>query len=155
MTSTFKVLIKKSIILLMLFNFTIVLTKSSFQLTTSLSKMLPITVLGVSSKTYIKFSDFQPISELLMTEKVLPFTDEVNVVLVHGARTFRPRTFRPRTFRPGHFGHGHFGRGHFGHWTFRPQKIKLHTLCFCRLNSTFHYPSILVCSFQANTIGNI
>ena len=30
-----------------------------------------------------RFSDFQSKSELLMTEKVLPFTDEVIVVLVH------------------------------------------------------------------------
>ena len=34
-------------------------------------------------KTYIRFPDFQSKSELLMTEKVLPFTDEVIVVLVH------------------------------------------------------------------------
>ena len=34
-------------------------------------------------KTYIRFSDFQSKSELLMAEKVLPFTDEVIVVLVH------------------------------------------------------------------------
>ena len=35
------------------------------------------------TKTYIRLSDFQSKSELLMTEKVLPFTDEVIVVLVH------------------------------------------------------------------------
>ena len=34
-------------------------------------------------KKYIRFSDFQAKSELFMTEKVLPFTDEVKVVLVH------------------------------------------------------------------------
>ena len=34
-------------------------------------------------KTYIRFSDFQSKSELLMTEKVLPFTDEVIAVLLH------------------------------------------------------------------------
>ena len=34
-------------------------------------------------KTYIRFSDFQSKSELLMTEKDLPFTDEMIVVLVH------------------------------------------------------------------------
>ena len=34
-------------------------------------------------KTYIRFSDFQTKSELLMTEKVLPFTYEVKVVLIH------------------------------------------------------------------------
>ena len=32
--------------------------------------------------TYIRFSDFQSKSELLITEKVLPFTDEVIVVFV-------------------------------------------------------------------------
>ena len=34
-------------------------------------------------KTYIRFSDFQSKSELLMTEKVPTFKDEVIVVLVH------------------------------------------------------------------------
>ena len=34
-------------------------------------------------KTYIRFSDFQSKSESLITEKVLPFTDEVIVESVH------------------------------------------------------------------------
>ena len=34
-------------------------------------------------KTYIRFSDFQAKSELFMTENVLPFTDEVIIILVH------------------------------------------------------------------------
>ena len=84
MNSTFKMLIKKGINLFMLFNFTMVFTKFSFQLTIGLSSILfHITVLSVSSKTFIGFSDFQSKSELLMTEKVLPFTDEMVVVLVH------------------------------------------------------------------------
>ena len=51
LTSTFKMLIKKSINLFMLFNFTIVLTKTSFQFTTrlGLSNILHITVLSLSS----------------------------------------------------------------------------------------------------------
>ena len=32
---------------------------------------------------YIRFSNFQSNSELLMTEKVIPFTDEVIVVMIH------------------------------------------------------------------------
>ena len=43
MASTFKMLIKKSINLFRLVNFTIMLTKSSFQLTRSLSNILHIT----------------------------------------------------------------------------------------------------------------
>ena len=79
MTSTFQMMIKKSINLFRLFfNFTIVLTKSSFLLMTSLSNILQFYVFQV--KTYIRFCDFQSKSELLMTEKVLPFTDEVIVV---------------------------------------------------------------------------
>ena len=42
-----KMFINKSINLFRLFNFTILLTKSSFQLTTSLSNILHITVLSV------------------------------------------------------------------------------------------------------------
>ena len=68
-------LIKKSIDLYRFFNSLIVLTKSSFQLMTSLSSILHITV--------IIFSDFQSKLELLIPEKVLPFTDEVIVFLVH------------------------------------------------------------------------
>ena len=81
MTSTFKMLVKKCINLFGLYDFTIALTKSSFQLMISLSNILHITALSVSSSH--RFSDFQSKSELLMTEKVLPFTDEVIVVLVH------------------------------------------------------------------------
>ena len=53
-------------------------TKSCFQLTTSLSNILHITV-----KIYIKSIDFQSKSESFTTENILPFTDDVMVVLEH------------------------------------------------------------------------
>ena len=74
-------LIRKNINLFRLFYFTILLTKSSFQLTTSLSNILHFLVFQV--KTNIRFSDFQSKLELLITEKALPFRDEVLVGFIH------------------------------------------------------------------------
>ena len=83
MTSALKMLVQKGIIIFGLSDSTIVLTKSFFQSSTSLSNILHPTIVCISSKTYTRFIDFQSKSESLTTENVLPFTDEVIVVLEH------------------------------------------------------------------------
>ena len=84
MTSTFKMLIKESI------NFFIFLNlRYAHQMYSSTCDKFVQHIAYYSSESvfqvnaYIRFSDFQSKSELLITEKVLPFADEVIVVFVH------------------------------------------------------------------------
>ena len=79
MTSAFKMLVKKDIDILRLCDSTIVFTKSFLQSPTYC--ILQFLVFQV--KTYTRSIDFQSKSESLITENVLPFTDEVIVVLEH------------------------------------------------------------------------
>ena len=81
MTSALKMLVQKGIIICGLSDSTIVLTKSFLQSSTNLSNILHLTIVCISSKDI--YIDFQSKSESLTTENVLPFTDEVIVVLKH------------------------------------------------------------------------
>ena len=58
-------------------------TKSFLKSTTSLSKILQVRIVVSQVKTYMTSVAFQFSVEPLMTENVLPLTDEVMVDLVH------------------------------------------------------------------------
>ena len=58
-------------------------TKSFLKSTTSLSNILHVIIYCFQVKTYMRSVDFQFSSELLLSENVLPLTDEVMVDLVH------------------------------------------------------------------------
>ena len=83
MTSALKMLVQKGIIIFGLSDSTIVLTKSFLQSSTSCPTYCILQLFVFQVRTYTRSIDFQSKSESLTTENVLPFTDEVIVVLEH------------------------------------------------------------------------
>ena len=78
----FKVPIQKIIKNFRLIHSTIVFAESFFESSASLSDILHFTIFYISWRTYIKSSEFQSRSELLIIENCLPLIDEVTVYLV-------------------------------------------------------------------------
>ena len=83
MTSALKMLVQKGIIIFGLCDSTIVLTKSFCKVRQVCPTYCILQLFVFQERTYTGSIDFQSKSESLTNGNVLPFTDEVTVVLEH------------------------------------------------------------------------